>query len=92
VCWIDVHISLNEKGENFMAKNGVMRLLQILAVLFILNATMGYAEQPPAKVVVSKVVLQKIARDHAFIGTLYYERISHISSEVSGLVATIGVR
>lgn len=48
--------------------------------------------QPPARVVVSKIVREMVAQNHSFIGTLYYERISHISSEVTGLVKKIMVR
>jgi RND family efflux transporter MFP subunit len=54
---------------------------------------MAYSgEQPPANVVISKIVLQQSAQNQSFIGTLYYDRISHVSSEVSGLVVKIGVR
>ena len=65
---------------------------KILLILFIINVSMVCAqEQPPARVVVSKIVFQKVAQNQSFIGTLYYERISHVSSEVSGLVSRIGV-
>ncbi len=76
---------------NFIVKKCVLRALLVLLLVF--NVSMGLAgEKPPAKVVVSKIILEKIARDHEFLGTLYYDRISHISSEVSGLVASIRVR
>ncbi len=48
--------------------------------------------QPPARVVVSKIVHERVAQNHSFIGTLYYDRVSHVSSEVSGLVTKINVR
>lgn len=48
--------------------------------------------QPPARVVISKITREMVAQSHSFIGTLYYERISHVSSEVSGLVKKIMVR
>jgi len=66
---------------------------KILLILFIINVSMVYAqEQPPARVVVSKIVFQKVAQNRSFIGTLYYERISHVSSEVPGLVTKIDIR
>ncbi len=70
-----------------------MRIFQILLVLVLINGAMVYAwEQPPANVVVSKIVFQKQAQNRSFIGTLFYDRISHVSSEVSGLVKNISVR
>jgi len=48
--------------------------------------------QPPARVVISKIAQEMVAQNQSFIGTLYYERISHVSSEVSGLVKKINVR
>ncbi len=70
-----------------------IRILQALAFLSILTGSMVLAQgQPPARVVISKIVFQKLAQNRSFIGTLYYERISHVSSEVSGLVTKIDVR
>ena len=74
-----------------------MRVFQTLLILIIINTTMVYAEnkppdQPPANVVISKIVFQKLAQNRSFIGTLYYDRVSHVSSEVSGLVSKIDVR
>ncbi len=76
---------------------GYMRVFQTLLILVIVNGTMVYAQehrpdQPPANVVISKIVFQTLAQNRSFIGTLYYERISHVSSEVSGLVTKIDVR
>ncbi len=74
-------------------KLAILNVVCFLTISLFFNAASVYAgEQPPAKVVVSKIVLEKIARDHPFIGTLYYERISHISSEVSGLLTSISVK
>ena len=70
-----------------------MRIFKPLLILVIITCTMAYSgEQPPANVVISKIVLQQSAQNQSFIGTLYYDRISHVSSEVSGLVVKIGVR
>ncbi len=71
---------------------GCMRVLKILLILSVINASMVYAqEKPPARVVVSKIIFQKLTQNRSFIGTLYYERISHVSSEVPGLVTKIDV-
>ncbi len=70
-----------------------MRILQVLLILAIINGSMVYArEQPPARVGISKIVFQRVAQNRSFLGTLYYERISHVSSEVTGLVTRIDVR
>ncbi|MBU0462181.1 MAG: efflux RND transporter periplasmic adaptor subunit [Proteobacteria bacterium] len=74
-----------------------MRVIQALLILFIINGSMVYAwdkqpGQPPANVVISKIVFQTLAQNRSFIGTLYYDRISHVSTEVSGLVTKIDVR
>ena len=74
-----------------------MRFFQTLLILVIINGAIGYAwdkqpEQPPANVVTSKIVFQELAQNRSFIGTFYYDRISHVSSEVSGLVTKISVR
>ena len=70
-----------------------MRVLKVLLILVAINVPVVYAQgQPPARVVVSNIVFQDLAANRSFIGTLYYERISHISSEVPGLVTKITVR
>jgi membrane fusion protein (multidrug efflux system) len=80
-----------------------MRVVQILSIkvllilaLAVLNGghgSMAHAwDQAPARVVISKIVNETLAQNHAFLGTLYYERISHVSSEVPGLVKKINVR
>jgi membrane fusion protein (multidrug efflux system) len=70
-----------------------MRILQTLLILVIINSSMVYAgETPPVKVVTSKIAFQKVAQNRSFIGILYYERISNISSDVTGLVSKITVR
>jgi len=85
-----------------------MRVLKVLSIqvllifaMVVFNGDKGpvgfgsfaYArEQAHARVVVSNIIVEKISQNHAFIGTLYYERISHVSSEVSGLVNKINFR
>jgi membrane fusion protein (multidrug efflux system) len=67
-----------------------MRYFQVLLILIIINPIMVFAqEQPPARVIVSKILFEKKAQNRSFIGTLYYDRVSHVASEVSGLVRKI---
>lgn len=49
-------------------------------------------EQPPAKVVVRKVVREVIAENRPFIGMLVYDRTSRVSSDVAGLVEQVFVK
>ncbi|MCP3872369.1 MAG: efflux RND transporter periplasmic adaptor subunit [Desulfobacteraceae bacterium] len=70
-----------------------MRTIQTLLILAILSGSIVYAqEHPPARVAVSKIIFETVAQNRSFIGTLYYDRISHVSSEVSGLVTKSPVR
>ncbi len=70
-----------------------MRLLHTLFFVILLSPLLATAqEMPPAKVVVTKVILKEISQNQSVLGTLYYERVSHISSELAGLVAEVHVR
>ena len=70
-----------------------MRIFQILLLIVMINcATVAAQEPPPAKVVVAKISQQEVAENQSFIGLLYYDRISNVSSEVSGLVEGIEVK
>ena len=70
-----------------------MRILFIcLTSFFVITSFAGAVEKPPAKVVVSQITTDKIARFQTFIGLLYYERVSRVSSEVAGLVKKIDVK
>ena len=56
-------------------------LLLISAIVF----TRSYAQDmPPARVVVSEVKSGVIAPQTEFIGTVYYQEISDVASEVTG--------
>lgn len=69
-----------------------MRIVHIIFIILITGSPLFAQEQPPAKVVVSKITSQKVAENQSFIGFLYYDRISRVSSEVTGLVKAIKVR
>lgn len=69
------------------------RFFILSGILLVSHFSSSYAQdRPPARVGVSSVRFQELAQEHSFIGTLYYERISHVSSEVAGLVTKISVR
>ena len=70
-----------------------MLFLRILLAAAVICCTTGYAQEPqPAKVVVSNITTQQVAQRHTFIGTFFYDRTSHVSSEVGGLVTRITVK
>ncbi len=67
---------------------------KVLLILFILAfCSVVYADgPPPAKVVLGQVVSEEVSTTQQVTGILYYERISEISTEVSGLVEEVDVR
>ncbi|MBU0483040.1 MAG: efflux RND transporter periplasmic adaptor subunit [Proteobacteria bacterium] len=70
-----------------------MRVLQILLLISTTFISTAFAEgPPPAKVMVTKVTQREISENRSFLGLLYYDRVSHVSSEVSGLINTVKVR
>jgi len=69
-----------------------MHFFRVMMVLLVINCSMVYAnERPPSKVVITKIVFQEQSQNRPFIGILYYERMSNISSDVTGLVSKIDV-
>lgn len=69
-----------------------MRSLIIFCVLLFISVPLQAQEQPPASVVVGKVVRETIAETQSVIGTLFYDRTSDVSTEVTGLVQEVLVR
>lgn len=70
-----------------------MRTLYVLLLIVALGVPAGFAqEQAPVVVGVEKIREQKIEGDQVFLGVLYFERVTHISSEVSGLVKKLDIR
>jgi len=65
----------------------------ITALLLLLTGLQAVAADgpPPAKVKVAPVTKDEVAQTQTVIGVLYYERISHISTELAGLVETVKV-
>jgi membrane fusion protein (multidrug efflux system) len=71
----------------------VVRTLTVCLGIVWLSLSVAYAQEaPPAKVVVSQISQREIAENQPFTGTLYYDRSSQVSSEVSGLVEVISVQ
>ncbi|MCP3901191.1 MAG: efflux RND transporter periplasmic adaptor subunit, partial [Desulfobacteraceae bacterium] len=67
-----------------------MRIFQIFLLLTVISGSLVYAQAPPpSRVVTTKITFKKLAQNQSFIGTLYYDRISHVASEVPGLVTKI---
>lgn len=71
-----------------------MRIIQtVLAVIILCCCSFAFAqESPPAKVVVTKIVQKEVTENQSFIGLLYYDRASQLSTEVPGLVEIVEVR
>ncbi len=70
-----------------------MKFIQVLLIIATFGVATAFAQgPPPAKVVVTPISQKEIAENQPFIGLLYYDRVSHVSAEVSGLVKTIHVR
>ena len=71
----------------------VVRVLQIILMIVSIGGSTVFGQDlPPAKVVVSLVTQEVIFENRPFIGRLYYDTSSQVSSEVSGLVEIVAVR
>ena len=64
----------------------------LCAGIFLLYSSAFAEGPPPAKVVTSKIVQEQVSENQSFIGTLYYDRTSQVSSDVSGLVEFVSVQ
>lgn len=66
-----------------------------IVIIFQFISTPLYAQQedaqgiPPAKVVVAEISSGLIAPEAEFVGTVFYEVVSEVASEVEGLVQTV---
>ncbi|HIJ80013.1 MAG: efflux RND transporter periplasmic adaptor subunit [Desulfobulbaceae bacterium] len=69
-----------------------MRVLQSLLIIISFCAASAFAQgPPPAKVVVAKITSREVAENRPFLGLLYYDRVSHVSTEVAGLIDSVKV-
>lgn len=70
-----------------------MRPVLFIVSTLLLFPLIGICAAPPAAQVKTAPISQEVvARDKAFLGILYYERMSSIASEVAGLVEKVTVR
>ncbi len=69
-----------------------MRFHYILPFFFLFVTSLQAQGPPPASVVVSKVTKETVAQTQSVIGVLYYDRISEVSTEVTGLVQKVLVQ
>ncbi len=70
-----------------------MRLPHTLLIITLLLPALATAREiPPASVIVTTVVQEDIAQNQSMLGSLYYDRVSRISSELAGLVASIHIK
>jgi RND family efflux transporter MFP subunit len=71
-------------------------IYSLIAGIILVLSSQSYAEEekkpqgmPPARVVVAEVVTGKVAPESEFIGTVYYQEVSDVASEVSGKVEEV---
>lgn len=60
--------------------------------ILLTSSILAYAEAPPANVVVSSFTEQTIAENTKMTGVLQFERVSGVSSEISGLIDQVFVK
>lgn len=74
--------------------NSLVKTILITVILFSFNSILYAQEQkdggmPPAVVVVTEIKSGMIAPESEFIGTVYYQEVSDIASEVDGKVEEV---
>jgi RND family efflux transporter MFP subunit len=70
-----------------------MKYILPFFLFFTIGTTSALAQAPPPALVRTAPISQReITENKGFLGLLYYERVSNISSEVTGLVNEITVR
>ncbi len=68
-------------------KGLTMRVLTCLLLAVVFTGT-ALAQQPPAKVVTTKVFVKDLAQTRPLIGVVDFNKIAGLSSEISGLIAS----
>ena len=73
------------------------KLIYLLAGIGLLASSAVYAADappapPPAKVKVAKVETRSVAEKNSFLGVLFYDRLSNVSSDIAGLVYSTKVK
>ena len=67
-------------------------ILFIVLLLHYCASAVSAQEPPPARVKTKPISQREIAENKGFLGLLYYERVSNVSSEIAGLVEDITIR
>ena len=71
----------------------IVRFIHTFVIIILISCSPVLArEAPPAQVVITEITQQEVSENRSFIGLLYYDRVSRISTEVSGLVESVTVR
>jgi RND family efflux transporter MFP subunit len=63
-----------------------MKTVKIILMLFFSTLAASAFAQPPAKVVVAKVFEKEVSKTNQIIGVTDFDKLSGISSEISGLI------
>jgi len=63
-----------------------MKTVKIILILFFSMIAVSAFAQPPAKVVVAKVFEKEVSRTNQIVGVTDFDKLSGISSEISGLI------
>ena len=70
-----------------MIKKGILLILLMLLIQAVIALPLWAQNQPPpAKVRLAKVTEEVRTENSGLVGVLYYDRVSHLSAEVSGQV------
>lgn len=77
-----------------MIINSKKSMLLLVALFLVIPVSKTFAADgpPPSKVRVAPVIQEEIAQTQDVIGVLYYDRVSHISTELAGLVDVVEVK
>lgn len=75
----------------------VQRIVVVMLAFAAAGAVPAWADEkpkgpPPARVVTAQAVMESVAETTSVVGTLYFDRVSRLSAQVSGLVDKIHFR
>jgi RND family efflux transporter MFP subunit len=87
-------IKIYNAREKLLMKKRNQNVLFITIIFILINIPLHAEEKkpqgmPPAKVVVAEVSSGMIAPEAEFVGTVFYEEVSEVASEVEGLVQAV---
>jgi len=70
-----------------------MKTISFVSLFLVVFVTAVFAQdKPPAKVVTTSIIQKEVAENHSFIGLFAYDRTSHVSAEVAGLVTAVHIK